>query len=121
MNVNGVRMDDVRHCHCGRRPGIMTGCKGFDHGTGPFVISCMHWRGDIVEQYEKTRRGELNGERYVISRSSYETRAVRNWRALIAATLNRATAERLKCVEPQGGRLSAWKAGAPYVRETSFP
>lgn len=88
MIVNGVRMDHVRSCHCGRRPEIMTGYKGFDDGTGPFVISCMHGRGDIMEQYEKTRRGELDGERYVISRSWYKTRAVRNWRALIADTIN---------------------------------
>lgn len=45
---------------------VAQGCEA--DGTGPFVISCMHGRGDIMEQYEKTR-GELDGERYVISRS----------------------------------------------------
>lgn len=72
--VNGVRLDYVRKCRCGRRPNIRTGYEGFDDGTGPFIITCEcgqskdpkdHPYGIILPR--------------VMSRSWSKTRVVRNW------------------------------------------
>jgi hypothetical protein len=103
VRVGNVRMDHVRRCHCGRRPEISTGYQGFEDGFGPFVISCMHGLGSPVEQYEKVRRGELDAERYVLSRSWSKTRAVANWRRLMASHCRSQPTQPL--LAPEEGRI----------------
>ncbi len=73
--VNGVRMDHVRRCHCGRKPTIRTGYEGFDDGTGPFIILCDH---GIPLADQPTDCLHLT-----LSRSWTKTRATTNWNRLI--------------------------------------
>ena len=72
LTVDGVRMDRPRACWCGRRPTVSTGYDGFK-GSGPFLVMCEH--------------GRARTDHYVLSRSWYKSRAVKNWNALIRAHL----------------------------------
>lgn len=73
--VNGTRMDHVRRCSCGRKPEVSTGYKGFDDGTGPFLIICDH--GVPLEDQPE---GRMN---FSMSRSWYKTRAAANWNSMM--------------------------------------
>ena len=72
---SGYRFDHVRRCSCGRKPTVITGYKGFDDGTGPFVVSCDH--GVPLEEQPE---GRMN---FSMSRSWYKTRAAANWNRMM--------------------------------------
>jgi hypothetical protein len=71
--AEGIRLDYVRKCYCGRRPQISTCYEGFEPGMGPFLISCGH--GSTLTH--KIPPG------FIASRSWSKTRVVRNWNQLI--------------------------------------
>lgn len=73
--LSGHRFDHVRKCTCGRKPKVITGYKGFDDGTGPFVVSCDH--GVPLEDQPQDRL------HFSMSRSWYKSRAARNWNAMM--------------------------------------
>jgi len=69
---DGVRMDHVRACSCGRRPRIVTTCAGQEPGFGPFIISC---------HCDKDPEGEDTIPHFV--RSWSKTRAARLWNGMV--------------------------------------
>lgn len=76
MMVDGIRMDHIARCICGRRPVVMTCYKGGTPGEGPFIIRCHcgHSEDDIDP------RNKLPRLRFC--RSWYKTRAVQRWRGM---------------------------------------
>lgn len=73
MIVDGVRMDHVRRCACGRKPEISTGYVGLgiEAGYGPFIIKCYCGReGEQGEHGDAVPR---------FCRSWSKTRAVKLW------------------------------------------
>ncbi|EPX83873.1 hypothetical protein [Salipiger mucosus] len=74
--VDGIRMDHVRRCICGRRPEIATCYHGMDPGDGPFIIKC--YCGRDPDQEDEDGRSPLP----TFVRSWSKTRAVRAWRSL---------------------------------------
>jgi hypothetical protein len=77
MVVDGVRMDYIRKCWCGRRPKVATAYEGFEPGMGPFIISCYC----DTPKDAKDVWGFRPGLSFV--RSWSKTRAVRNWNAMV--------------------------------------
>lgn len=76
MIVDGVRMDHVRRCSCGRKPEISTGYEGLgvEPGYGPFIIKCYHGR--------EGEEGEHGPVLPRFCRSWSKTRAVKLWRTM---------------------------------------
>jgi hypothetical protein len=80
IRVDGIRMDWVRCCHCGRVPLISTCYKGMEPGMGPYAILCDH--GNPPEERQKW----LDGERpipFSFARSWSKTRVVANWNRMM--------------------------------------
>jgi hypothetical protein len=77
--VDGVRLDYVRRCRCGRKPEIATCYRGDDPGEGPFIISCFCGRPEDV----KDEHGLLPCPRFC--RSWTKSRAVALWRGMNVA------------------------------------
>ena len=72
--VDGVRLDYVRRCKCGRQPVILTTYEGLEPGWGPFIIKCYcDTPEDAVNEH-----GFRPHPRFC--RSWSKTRAVRIWR-----------------------------------------
>lgn len=75
--IDGVRLDHVRRCNCGRKPEISTSYKGFEPGMGPFFIQC----------YCDTPEDAVNEHGFRpfpnFCRSWSKTRVVRNWNHLM--------------------------------------
>lgn len=80
MIVDGVRMDWVRRCYCGRRPEISTSYEGFDPGFGPFLIKCSHGKS-VPEENTWTEYSTVG--LMALSRSWSKTRVVENWKELM--------------------------------------
>ena len=81
IKVNGVRINWVRKCKCGRKPEIATGYIGYDDGSGPFFIKCHHGIDDKefkqkMDSYVNTGK---NCPNYAFVRSWSKTRAVKIW------------------------------------------
>ena len=79
--IDGVRMDYVRKCWCGRRPEIATCYQGMKPGMGPFIISCYC---DTPED-AKDEWGFRPGLSF--ARSWSKTRVVRNWNTMVRGKL----------------------------------
>lgn len=79
--AEGVRLDYVRRCKCGRRPEIGTCYKGSDPGDGPFIIDCFCGR-DPKKPTPDDKYGIVLPS--FMSRSWSKTRVVKNWNAMIA-------------------------------------
>ena len=77
MMFDGVRMDHVRRCSCGRVPVVSTAYPGWEAGEGPFVIKCYCDRDP-----DEMEADGLPPLPVFFSRSWSKTRAVRNWSAL---------------------------------------
>ena len=81
ITVNGVRMNWVKKCKCGRKPEIATGYIEYDNGTGPFFIECRH--GMDKKEFDRKMDSYVNtgkgAPEYSFVRSWSKTRAVKIW------------------------------------------